>query len=235
VHADARTAPRPAPDWERIETVCLDMDGTVLDLRFDNMFWLEALPRRWGEQRGLDERSALAQLKPRFDARRGTLEWYCIDHWSEELGCDIAALKRELRGHIRYLPGALEFLGHVRGLGKRLLLTTNAHPISLDIKNRQAGLAPHFDELVSSHEFGVPKESPEFWSRLARGHGLAVETVLFVDDSRAVLEAARTAGVRWTYQVLQPDSLHPPHEVANGFAGVRSLADLLVQPGSLAF
>lgn len=224
---DLYTAPRPAPDWDRIETVCLDMDGTVLDLRFDNMFWLEALPRRWGEQRGLDERSALAQLKPRFDARRGTLEWYCIDHWSEELGCDIAALKHEMRGHIRYLPGALAFLGYVRGLGKRLLLTTNAHPISLDIKNRQAGLAPHFDELVSSHEFGVPKESPEFWSHLARGHDVAVETVLFVDDSRAVLEAARTAGVRWTYQVLQPDSLHPPHEAANGFEGVCSLADLL--------
>ncbi len=225
--ADTQTVSRVAPDWARVETVCLDMDGTVLDLRFDNMFWLEALPRRWGERRGLNEQAALAQLKPRFDAKRGTLDWYCIDHWSEELGFDIAALKAEMREHIRYLPGATPFLDRVRALGKRVLLTTNAHPISLAIKNRQARLARHFDELVSSHEFAVPKESPEFWARLARGHGVAVGSTLFVDDSRPVLEAARAAGVRWTLQVLQPDSSQPPHAAASGFDGVRSLEELL--------
>ena len=36
----------PIPDWSCIEVVCLDMDGTVLDLHFDNLFWLEVLPRR---------------------------------------------------------------------------------------------------------------------------------------------------------------------------------------------
>ncbi len=60
----------------------------------------------------------------------------------------------------------------MRAIGKRTLLTTNAHPISLAIKKEQTGLDRHFDELVSSHEFGVPKESPEFWTRLARGHGV---------------------------------------------------------------
>ena len=205
------------------------MDGTVLDLRFDNLFWLEALPRRWGEARGLDEREALAQLKPRFDAKRGTLDWYCIDHWSEELGFDVAALKLELRDHIRYLPGAVEFLDSLRAHGRRVLLTTNAHPISLAIKNGRTGLERHFDELISSHEFGVPKEAPEFWARLARGHGVVPGSTLFVDDSAAVLAAARLAGVRWLYQVLQPDSTRPPHPVAPGFEGVRALGDLVAR------
>ena len=168
----SQSAIAPAPDWSAIRTVCLDMDGTVLDLRFDNLFWLEALPRRWGERHGVPAERAVAELTARFDARRGTLEWYCVDHWSEELDFDIAALKAELREHIRYLPGALEFLDAVRALGKRLLLTTNAHPISLAVKNVHTGLARHFDELVSSPEFGVPKESPEFWRRLADGHGV---------------------------------------------------------------
>jgi len=227
LHAAAQIAEPVAPEWASIETVCLDMDGTVLDLRFDNLFWLEALPRRWGQQRGLAASEAFAQLKPRFDAKRGTLDWYCIDHWSEELDFDIAALKAEMRDHIRYLPGAVAFLDGVRALGKRLLLTTNAHPISLDIKNRQTGLAGHFDELVSSHEFGVPKESPEFWAQLARGHRVSVASTLFVDDSGPVLQAARTAGVRWIYQVLQPDSAQTPHAVAPGFAGIRALGDLI--------
>ncbi|HET9694815.1 MAG TPA: GMP/IMP nucleotidase [Steroidobacteraceae bacterium] len=223
------SAARPlqvVPDWSRIDTVCLDMDGTVLDLHFDNLFWLEVLPRRWGAARGLDYAAALAQLKPRFDARRGTLEWYCVDHWSEELGLDVPGLKHELRAEIRYLDGAAEFLDLLRASGKRVLLTTNAHPLSLHVKNEQTRLARHFDELISSHEFGVPKEEPEFWDRLRRGHGVDVRRTLFVDDSAAVLHAALVAGVAWLYQVLQPDSTRPPHAPLEDVPGVLRLADL---------
>ena len=216
-----------APDWDAVRTVCLDMDGTVLDLHFDNLFWLEALPRRWGERHGVPPEEATRRLRARFDAKRGTLEWYCIDHWSEELDFDIAALKFEMRAHIRYLPGAIEFLDAVRALGKRLLLTTNAHPISLGVKNRVAALERHFDALVSSHEFGVPKEQAEFWRRLTRRHAVDPADTLFVDDSAAVLEAARHAGVREIYQVLQPDSTQPPRAALPGFAAVRGLGDLL--------
>ena len=215
------------PDWDAVRTVCLDMDGTVLDLRFDNLFWLEALPRRWGERHGLPPEAAIAELKARFDARRGTLEWYCIDHWSEELDFDIAALKAEMGGHIRYLPGALEFIDAVRALGKRLLLTTNAHPISLGVKDRVAGLERHFDRLVSSHEFGVPKEQPEFWALLDRRHGVDPAGTLFVDDSVAVLVAARAAGVAQVFQVLLPDSTQPLRDPLPGVSAVRGLGDLL--------
>ena len=218
---------RALPDWSAIRTVCLDMDGTVLDLRFDNLFWLEALPRRWGERHGVPAEEAIARLRALFDAKRGTLEWYCVDHWSEELDFDIAALKAELHEHIRYLPGAIAFLDTVRALGKRLLLTTNAHPISLAVKDRHTGLARHFDELVSSHEFGVPKESPEFWRRLAEGHGVDPASTLFVDDSAAVLEAARAAGVHAVYQLLRPDSTQPPRAPLPGVAGIAGLGDLI--------
>jgi 5'-nucleotidase len=216
----------PPPDWSRIDTVCLDMDGTVLDLKFDNVFWREELPRRWGEARGLGLEQAKALLRPRFEARRGTLEWYCVDHWSEELGLDIPALKHGMREQIRYLDGAAEFLDLLRLLGKRVILTTNAHPLSLQVKDAQTQLARHFDELVSSHEFGVPKEAPGFWERFARGHGIDLARALFVDDSEAVLRAAVAARVGWIYQVLQPDSTLPPHAPVAGIAGVRRLADL---------
>jgi putative hydrolase of the HAD superfamily len=222
----ASTPVTPAPDWSRIDVVCLDMDGTVLDLRFDNLFWLELLPRRWGEARGLDFDAALAQLRPRFEAKRGTLEWYCVDHWSEELGLDVPALKLELRAEIRYLDGAAEFLDLLRASSKRVLLTTNAHPLSLQVKDAQTQLSRHFDELVTSHEFGMPKEHPEFWVQLERVHQVPLARTLFVDDSVAVLEAARRAQVGWIYQVLQPDATRPPHPPGAGIAGLRRLADL---------
>jgi HAD superfamily hydrolase (TIGR01509 family) len=216
-----------APEWSAIRTVCLDMDGTVLDLSFDNMFWLDALPRHWGERHGVPAEEAIRSLRDRFDAKRGTLDWYCIDHWSEELDFDIAALKAELGAHIRYLPGAIDFLDAARALGKRLLLTTNAHPISLAVKERQTGLSRHFDQMVSSHEFGVPKESETFWIRLAASHAVDPSSTLFVDDSAAVIEAALRAGVCSVYQVLQPDSSLPPRAPLAGVGAIRGLADII--------
>jgi putative hydrolase of the HAD superfamily len=204
------------------------MDGTVLDLDFDNHFWLELLPRRYAERHGLGLEETRARLRPRFAARQGTLEWYCVDHWSEELDLDLAALKHELRDRIRYLPGAREFLDAVRALGgRRLLLTTNAHPISLAIKAEVTGLAAHFDELVSSHEFGVPKEAAEFWPRLAAAHAVDPARTLFVDDSPAVIGAARTAGIAQVWRVLQPDSTLPPRaDRIDGEQVVHALAEL---------
>ena len=215
------------PDWSQIDTVCLDMDGTVLDLRFDNFFWLEEVPRHYAERHGLEAGTALAELQPRLDAVRGTLDWYCVDYWSRQLALDVVALKRAYRHHIRFLPGATRFLDSVRAQGKRVLLTTNAHPSTLAIKDQQVGLASRFDALISSHTLGVPKESREFWQRLASRESLALETTLFVDDSAPVIEAARAARVGWIYQVLQPDSTLPVASLRPNVPGIRSLADLL--------
>ena len=33
------------PDWQEIDTVLLDMDGTLLDLHYDNYFWLTHIPK----------------------------------------------------------------------------------------------------------------------------------------------------------------------------------------------
>lgn len=37
--------------WQEIDTVLLDMDGTLIDLHFDNYFWQRLVPERWGQER----------------------------------------------------------------------------------------------------------------------------------------------------------------------------------------
>lgn len=216
-----------APAWGSIESVCLDMDGTLLDLRFDNYFWLEVVPQRYGEVHGVPAAVAREQLLPRIDAWRGRLEWYCVDHWTSELGIDIEALKVEVREHIRFLPGSEQFLERLGSLGKRRLLTTNAHPKALAVKDGQTGIGRYFDALISSHVVGVAKESPEFWTRLGAAHAIEPARTLFVDDSPPVLRAARDAGIRWIYQVLQPDSTRPPRAPVPGISGIERLSQLL--------
>src|SRR5690348_5841904 len=154
------------PDWQEVDSVFLDMDGTLLDLHFDNHFWLEHIPLRYGEREGLSKQAALEALTPRFRAVEGTLAWYSLDYWSRELDMDVVTLKREVEHLIRVLPHAEEFLRAMRATGKRLVLVTNAHAPVLEMKMQRTRLDAYFDGIVSSHDLGNPKETPQFW------HGL---------------------------------------------------------------
>ena len=184
-------------DWAQIDTVLLDLDGTLLDLGFDNDFWLDFIPAEYAALRSLTLEQAKADLTPRFRACEGTMNWYCIDYWSRELGLDIEALKRTQAGRIAWLPGAQGFLERLRALGKRLVLLTNSHPQVLKLKDEQTQVTRYLDVAISSHVFGVPKESEEFWRAVREVEPFDLQRSLFVDDSPSVLRAAQAAGIRW--------------------------------------
>ena len=83
-------------NWSLINTVLLDMDGTLLDLHYDNHFWLEHVPRRYAEKHALSLEAAKEALRGRYRQAEGTLDWYCVDYWTRELNLDIALLKEEV-------------------------------------------------------------------------------------------------------------------------------------------
>jgi len=209
--------------------VLLDMDGTLLDLRFDNYFWLELLPERFARRHGMAVEAARDLLAPRFAAAQGTLNWYCTDYWTRELDLDIAQLKQEVRERVRFLPGAEAFLAELERRGVPAVLVTNAHHDSLGMKAAQTGLGRWFRRLVSSHEYGAPKEDPAFWVRLEAELAFDPRRVLFVDDSLPVLRAARQHGIGHIVAVARPDSTLAVREI-DEFPAVPGVAALLTEP-----
>lgn len=213
-------------DWTKIDTVLLDMDGTLLDLYFDNYFWLEYLPVKYAAHRGCDVESASRFLTDLSDSLHGTLDWYCIDYWSERLQMDVEALKLDLLHLIRFRPGTPEFLGFIAAQGKRALLVTNAHPKALKLKLHASGLDAHLDQHVSSHDLRLAKENAGFWPRLQEMQQLDLARCLFIDDSLNVLRRARAEGVGHTLQILQPDTTLPPRAPSE-FPGVLHFDELM--------
>ncbi len=213
-------------DWGGIETVLLDMDGTLLDLHFDTHFWTEHVPLRYAQRHEMAVEEAKALLYPRFRAVEGTIDWYCLDYWSRELGLEVALLKEEVDHLIAIHPYVPEFLEAVRNSGRRAVLVTNAHNRSLALKMEKTRLAGHFDGVVCAHDLGLPKENPAFWPRLRERLHFEPATTLLVDDSLSVLRTARGYGIGWLLAVARPDTRAPARDPQD-FLALASFKDLM--------
>jgi len=212
--------------WRDIDTVLLDMDGTLLDLHYDNHFWLEHLPQRYAELHGISRAMAELELMPLFERNAGQLKWYCLDFWSAELKIPVRELKLETADLIALRPDADTFLAAIKNAGKRVILITNAHRDSLSLKLERIELAPYFERLISSHDYGFPKESPQFWDALHADIGFDPARSLFIDDTLPILRSARDYGVRHLLAVKQPDSKKGPKDTEE-FAALGDYRDLL--------
>ncbi|MEH6606561.1 MAG: GMP/IMP nucleotidase [Pseudomonadales bacterium] len=193
-------------DWTQIDTVLLDMDGTLLDLHFDNQFWLHHLPRRYAEIHQVSAEQARLQLIARFTAQQGSLEWYCTDYWSEQLDVDIPALKEEINHLVAKRPYVDEFLLALKNSHRKSLIVTNAHHDSVAVKMRQYDLRPLLDAIVVAHDYNAPKEQQAFWQQLHQEHHFDPERTLLIDDNETVLKAAEDFGIVHLVTLLEPDS-----------------------------
>jgi len=216
--------------WNQIDTVLLDMDGTLLDLHFDNYFWTEHLPQKWGEIHGLDMEAARSRLMAQLEDKVGTLSWYCLDFWSEQLGIDILGLKEEVRHLIRERPQTREFLEFLTRIGKQKALVTNAHEDLIVMKFDATSIGRHFDHVFCAHHFGYPKEDVRFWDELRAVFPFNPETTLLIDDNLSVLRSAQKYGIRHLLTIAQPDSRYPKREDAGEFRAIMSFEDLTSIP-----
>lgn len=199
-----------AIDWDQIDTLLLDMDGTLLDLHFDNYFWLEHLPSAYARHKGITPQAAFDELNKSFVGLKGTLNWYCLDYWSELTGLPIAELKKDLVDRIQYRPHVVDFLTQMREQGKALIIVTNAHRDSLNLKLAHTGLDSLVDRIISSHDYRSPKEEASFWDQLHADLAFDRDTTLLIDDSAAVLESARRWGIQHLLMIYHPDSRRKP-------------------------
>lgn len=212
--------------WDNINTVLLDMDGTLLDLHFDNHFWLEHVPARYAERHNLSLEAARAEVLGRYRKVEGTLNWYCVDYWSEELGLDIPLIKQEVEHLIAVHPHVIDFLDAVRAKAKRMVLVTNAHGKTMALKFERTRLGGHFDAVVCAHDLGLPKEHVDFWGKMQGVQPFNKATTLLVDDSLPVLRSAKHYGIAQLLAIKRPDSKQPEKQTAE-FPAIGSFREIM--------
>jgi len=208
------------------ETLMLDMDGTVLDLSYDSHIWLKIIPEKLAEKRDIPISAAISLMNEHVIRMKNTLEWYCIDNWSKLLDIDVLEIHKAEKGRIRYLPGAKSFLREISNSSIRIILVSNSHRDTLNLKLNETDFGDYFEAIYVSHDFVYPKENPLFWRELMKKESFKKNKTVFVDDNQSVLESASIFGIKSLIQILNPDSRRPGLTSSN-FFGVKNLSCLL--------
>ncbi len=186
------------------------MDGTLLDLHFDNHFWLEHLPVHMANKNNITVAQAKIEFTNMCASIAGTLDWYCIDYWEKKLDTDIILLKKQVAEKIAMRDNVEVFLKYLKTKQHQIVLLTNAHRKTVELKFRHTKIQPYFDKIITAHEIGVAKEEEDFWVELHKVESFDPEKSLFIDDNMEVLRAAENYGIAYLLSIRQPDSQQPP-------------------------
>ncbi len=199
----------PRFSWDDLDTVLLDMDGTLLDKHFDDYFWEQYIPEHYSLLHDISVEEARQELLARYQEVENTLDWTDLGYWSSELGLDIPELKMRINHLIGVHPYVIEFLEFCLGRRKKLYLITNAHSSTLSIKLEKTSIGAWFDRIICAEEIGLAKENEQFWHRLQETLRFDTQRTLLADDTEKVLDAARAFGIKYCVFVARPSSRKP--------------------------
>ena len=188
----------------------LDIDGTLLDLHYDNFVWDKVVPEAYAQFKQLPYPEAKEQLFAEMRQVHGSIEFYSFDFWQRQTGLDITDLHQQQSQLIGVRADAEAFLDWLQQSPHQAIIATNADHNSLGIKDKIIGLSKRVDQIYSSQDFGCPKEHQNFWHQLQNQCGFDPKRTLFLDDTERVLNAAAKFGIREVWQVRTPDSQRGP-------------------------
>jgi putative hydrolase of the HAD superfamily len=209
-----------------IEYILLDMDGTLLDLYFDDYFWSHLVPEKYAEKHDITFGAAKDFLFKTYKKHERTLNWCDIDFWSKELKLDIPALKEQIRHLIEVHPHVIDFLKLMRKQKKKIFLMTNAHFKTVKLKLNKTQIGKYFDDVLCSFNVGHPKEYIEFWQGAEKRLKFVKERSLFIDDTEDVLKTARDFGIKYIIFKARASSKAEPKKTKD-FITIHDFSELM--------
>jgi HAD superfamily hydrolase (TIGR01509 family) len=186
------------PVEKTVRGVIFDMDGVLCD---SEPFICEAGRKMLAERYGLN-------TKPEdFIPFTGTGEDSYLAGPAEKYGCRIKLPEDKdrtyeiylqiIRGRLKPLAGAKEFIAGCRAGKIRLAVATSADEVKMKGNLLEIGIPPgSFEALVCGNEVALKKPNPDIFLRAAAKLGLPAKSCLVIEDSPSGLRAARSAGMR---------------------------------------
>jgi len=105
--------------------------------------------------------------------------------------------ERVIRGRLRPLPGAREFVAECRRRGLAVAVASGADRVKVAANLREIGLPESsFDAVIDGNQVAHKKPAPDIFLEAGRRLGLAPGACLVIEDAVSGVAAARAAGMR---------------------------------------
>jgi len=207
--------------------ILLDIDGVLLDLSFDNLFWQELIPLKLASSKNISIEEAKTEIKKTASKIYGTLPWYELEFWESRYDIDFLSVANKHSSKINFLPDSEKILQQLASLDKRIILLTNCDPRLLNIKANAVPFMQYVDGCISSVEIGAVKENQNFWGPAFRYFNINPNFSLFADDNLYVVNSAIKAGIKNSFQVLEPTGDGSIINKPDATLTIRNISDLI--------
>tara|TARA_Y100000590_G_scaffold145430_2_gene167250 strand:+ start:19138 stop:19791 length:654 start_codon:yes stop_codon:yes gene_type:complete len=184
-------------EFKQVKNFLIDMDGVILDIKYDHFFWQEHMPMEYAKKNDLSLIESKKILHQIFYYKTKTKDWYDLDYWSNMIGIDVLKEKNKKNNmdKIKLNDDAIDFLQVLKKLDKKVFLITNAHKKTLDLKMSKFPLNKYFDNMICSHELNYVKEEIPFWYMLKRKLNINFENTVLIEDTYENIKAAYLSGI----------------------------------------
>jgi len=132
-----------------------------------------------------------------------------------------AAFRQALVGHLRPLPGVLDWLEHFQTWGCKQAVASSAPPENIDALVDELGIRRYFEVLVNPGDL-PGKPNPDVFLLAASTVGISPQDCLVIEDSIVGVEAARRAGMH----CIAVTTTNPPEALSQADIIVDTLAQL---------
>ncbi len=179
-----------------IKNIVFDLGNVLLD--FDPKSYLDELG--YSDDLKAQLINEIFETEEWLQLDRGTIsQKQAVEKWQQrnpELADEIAKVMAEWEKILTLKTDSLEILKSTAKKNYNLYILSNFHQQAFDYISSKYDFFKYFDGRVISADVNLIKPEAEIYDHLLNKFNLKAEETLFIDDSKANIEAALKKGIR---------------------------------------
>lgn len=173
--------------YKEVGVISFDVDGTLVDQKFNDLIWENDIPALVAEREGWDFEKAkdfcLSEYKKLGDK---DLRWYDVEYWLEKFNIPIPAidiLKKREESIVVY-PDVFPVLQKLKKQGFKIIVVTCMPRIFL--KEKIQKFDSHFDKVFSTISDFKKVKSPQVYLHVSRIIETSPSDILHIGDHQTL-------------------------------------------------